>query len=88
LLVDHYHRLIMAAGKTFESMLHGAYKSKADYLEFVRKLNRAEKEVNQAALQTVGRNDTARDFVDRMEKAVEVIRQSDADKYFPEGTGE
>ena len=69
-------------------MLQGAYKSKADYLEFARKLSRAEKEVNHAALQTVGRNAAARDFIDRMEEAVEAIRQSDAGKYFPEGTGE
>jgi hypothetical protein len=88
LLVDHYHRLIMTEGKTFEYMLQGAYKSKADYLEFARKLSRAEKEVNHAALQTVGRNAAARDFIDRMEEAVEAIRQSDAGKYFPEGTGE
>ncbi len=85
LLVDHYCRLIVSEGKTFEAMLHGAYKDRADYLEFIRTLNRAEKEVNHAALQTVGKNDAAREFVDRMEKSLEAIRRLDADKFF---TGE
>jgi len=83
LLTGHYHRLIISAGKTYAEMLKDAYPDRAGYLEFVSKLNQAEKDVNHAALVTVGRNDNARQFVEKMEKSVQKIRQLDADKYFP-----
>jgi hypothetical protein len=82
LLIGHYHILMMAEGKDYESMLRGAYGDRQVYLEFLRQLNRAEKEVNHAALQMVGKNDSAREFVTNMEKSVEEIRRMDADKYF------
>jgi len=83
LLTVHYHRLIMSGGKTYEEMVKAAYPGGQGYLEFVRKLNQAEKEVNHAALSTVGKNDSARQFVGKMEKSIEEIRRLDADKYFP-----
>jgi hypothetical protein len=88
LLINHYHRLIMSEGKTYEAMVKGAYPDRQRYLEFVRRLNQAEKEVNHTALGTVGSNDSARLFVDKMEKSVGSIRQLDADRYFPELNGD
>ena len=87
LLIGHYHSLIMSEGKTFEAMAKGAYKDRESYLEFVRQINRAETEVNHTALQAVGKNDAARLFVSKMEKAVEEVRRLDADKYFPADPG-
>ena len=83
LLARHYYRLIMAEGKTYEDMVRGAYPERREYLDFVRRLNQAEKEVNHAALTTVGRNEAGLNFINKMEKAVEKIRQIDADRYFP-----
>lgn len=83
LLAGHYYSLIMAEGKTYETMVKGAYPDRQLYLDFIRRLNQAEKEVNHAALATVGKNNNARQFVEKMEKSIEKIRQMDADKYFP-----
>jgi hypothetical protein len=83
LLAAHYYGLIISGGKAFEDMLKGAYSGRQAYLEFVDRLNQAEKEVNHTALSTVGKNDSARQFIDKMEKSVEAIRLLDADKYFP-----
>lgn len=88
LLIGHYHNLIVTEGKTYEAMLRAAYKERQSYLEFVRRLNRVEREVNHAALQTVGKNESARQFVSRMEKSVEEVRQLDTDRYYPVEAGE
>lgn len=83
LLAGHYHRLIMTEGKAFDEMITAAYPDRQSYLDFLRRLNQAEKDVNHAALSTVGRNEASVKFIDRMEKALEKIRRLDADKYFP-----
>lgn len=83
LLAGHYYKLIITEGKTYEEMVEEAYSERREYLDFVRRLNQAEKEVNHAALATVGRNEASLNFINKMEKAVEKIRQTDADKYFP-----
>lgn len=83
LLIGHYQSLLISEGKTYEAMLRGAVKDRQSYLDHVKRLNHAEKEVNRAALQTVVRNESARAFVSRMEKSVEEIRRLDADRYFP-----
>lgn len=83
LLAGHYHRLIMAEGKAYNEMLAAAYPERQGYLDFLRRLNQAEKEVNHAALSVIGRNEASVNFIDRMEKSLEKIRRMDADKYFP-----
>jgi hypothetical protein len=83
LLIGHYHKLVMSGGKTYKEMLKSAYTGRDDYEEFMGQLSRAEKEVNSAALQIAGKNETARGFVARMEKSLEEIRKMDADKYYP-----
>ncbi len=83
LLAEHYHSLIMTEGKTYSEMLTAAYPHRQEYLDFLRRLNQAEKDVNHAALSTVGRNEASVNFIDRMEKSLVKIRMMDADKYFP-----
>jgi hypothetical protein len=82
LLIRHYHGLIVTKFKTYETMLKGAYPGREAYLEFIKKLSQAEREVNRAALATVGKNDASRKFVDKMQASIENIRRLDADKYF------
>jgi len=82
LLLDHYSKLINADGKKYEIMVNNAYGTKKRYLEFLDQLKRAEKDVNYAALQTVGNNASAKDFVFKMEKAVQSIRAASADIFF------
>lgn len=83
LLSGHYHRLIMTDGKSYDEMLVAAYGDRQAYLDFLRRLSQAEREVNRAALSTVGRNEASIKFVAKMENSLENIRQLDAEKYFP-----
>ena len=84
LLSEHYHGLIMTQGKAYNEMLTAAYRDRQAYLDFLRMLSQAERDVNHAALSTVGRNESSIRFVDKMQKSLENIRQLDAEKYFPD----
>jgi len=83
LLTDHYQKLLMSEGKTYCEMVRAAYVDRTSYDTFLRRLNSAEKDVNRAALQIVGKSPEAKDFVARMEESVNQIRNRDLDNYFP-----
>ena len=85
LLIDHYLVLLNSEGKTYRDMVLAAYRDRDAYNTFLNRLIAAEKEVNRAALQTVGRDSSAREFVARMEEAVSRVRANDSDKTFPVG---
>jgi hypothetical protein len=84
LLTRHYYSLIITEFKTYETMLKRAYTDRKAYLEFARQLSKAEREVNLAALDAVGKNDTSRKFVSKMQTSVENTRRLNAEKYFPD----
>jgi len=83
LLIDHYQKLLVSEGKTYSDMVKAAYKDREVFKTFLYRLTSAEKEVNRAALQIVGKNVEAKDFVARMEEAVAYIRDRDLDNIFP-----
>ncbi len=83
LLIDHYQKLIMSEGKTYRDMVKSAYVDRESFDTFLHRLSSAEKDVNRAALQIVSKSTEARDFVARMEKSVNQIRNRDLDNYFP-----
>lgn len=83
LLIDHYLILVNSDGKTYREMVRAAYGDRHAYNTFIDRLTTAEKEVNRAALQTLGSNKAARDFTSRMEEAVSHIRANDTDNTFP-----
>jgi hypothetical protein len=85
LLIDHYLILINSEGKTYRDMVLTAYRDRDPYNTFLIRLTAAEKDVNRVALQTVGGNSAAREFVSRMEEAVSRIRANDTDNMFPAG---
>ncbi|MFC2040795.1 NF038143 family protein [Chloroflexota bacterium] len=82
LLLEHYLKLLEAEGKTFESMVRNAYKNAEQYKVFMRELARAEKAVNQEALQAVGKDKAARKMVSEMEKTANSIRASEVENIF------
>ena len=86
LLLDHYSKLINADGKKYETMVKNAYGTRQRYLEFLDQLRHAEKDVNHAALQIVGSNASSRDFISKMEKAVQSMRAAGADTIFSDDT--
>ena len=88
LLIDHYQKLLVSEGKTYSDMVKAAYGDRGAFEAFLNRLTSAEKEVNRAALQIVGKNVEAKDFVARMEEAVGHIRDRDLDVLFPLTSGE
>ncbi len=83
LLIDHYQKLLIAEGKAYNDMVKAAYGERDAFSAFLNRLGSAEKEVNRAALQIVGKNVEAKGFVTRMEEAVAYIRDRDLDTIFP-----
>jgi hypothetical protein len=83
LLVDHYHRLLNAEGKTYPSMVKHGYGSRKDYAAFLKQLEQAEKEVNRAATQTL-RTSSAPEIVSKMEEAADRVRSAEVEKIFGE----
>lgn len=82
LLIDHYLKLLEAEGKDYPSLIKNAYKTQGNYTNFLHQLKHAEKEVNRAALQTLGKTQTASEMVSAIEKAADRMRMAEADKIF------
>jgi hypothetical protein len=81
LLLDHYHRLLMTEGKDYESMVKNTYRTREDYVIFLKQLELAEKEVNRAATQTLGTS-SAPEIVSKMEEATDRRRTAEAERIF------
>ncbi len=81
LLMDHYSRLLKAEGKDYPAMVKNAYVTHEEYGVFLRELQRAEKAVNQAAVQTV-RTQSAGQIVSQMEDVSERVRTAESEKIF------
>jgi hypothetical protein len=81
LLIDHYGRLLGAEGKDYPSMVRNAYRTRANYAAFLQELEKAEKEVYQAATQTV-KTSSAREVASRMEEAAAGVRRAELNRLF------
>jgi hypothetical protein len=81
LLIDHYGRLLEAEGKDYPSMVRNAYRTRENYVAFLQELEEAEKEVYQAATQTV-KTSSAREIASRMEEAAARARRAELDRLF------
>jgi len=82
LLIDHYARLLEAEGKDYPSMVKNAYRTRESYVAFLEELQQAEKEVYQAATQTV-KTSSAREIASKMEEATTRIRRAELERLFP-----
>jgi len=82
LLIDHYCKLLNAEGDDYPSLVKNAYQTQNNYATFLHQLKQAEKEVNRAALQTVGKRRAAHEIVSTMEKATQRMRIAEAEKIF------
>jgi hypothetical protein len=81
LLIDHYCRLLGAEGKDYPSMVRDAYRTRENYVAFLEELEGAEKEVYQAATQTV-KTSSAREIASKMEEATAKVRRAELDRLF------
>lgn len=86
LLIDHYGRLLEAEGKDYPSMVRNAYRTRENYVAFLEELEEAEKDVYQAATQTV-KTSSAREIASKMEETAARVRGAELDQLFP-GPGE
>jgi hypothetical protein len=86
LLIDHFSKLMAVAGRDFKALVNGAYQSPDAYLDFLTRLGSHEKEVNMAALRTLGtRGDPA--LVFRMEETLDRLRRDGAREIFQTPVG-
>jgi hypothetical protein len=81
LLFEHYSKLMAADGKDYDALICNAYGSRHNYLNFHERLKALEKNVSDAARQTLGsKADTS--ALLKIEKATEDVRQSRIEKIF------
>ena len=81
LLMDHYCKLMQAEGSDYDTLVLGAYRTRAQYNVFLEGLRGAEEKVALAARQTLGANtDTV--MAERIETATNSARMAEIDKIF------
>jgi hypothetical protein len=81
LLVDHYTRLLNAAGKDYASLVTHAYQTAADYASFLEALKSAENEVMGAARRTLG-DQTDMETAAKIESITANMRTAEVKKIF------
>jgi len=81
LLVDHYTRLLNAAGKDYASLVIHAYQTAADYASFLEALKSTENEVMGAARRTLG-DQTDMETAAKIESITANMRTAEVKKIF------
>jgi hypothetical protein len=81
LLVDHYTRLLNAAGKDYASLVTHAYQTATDYSSFLEALKSAENEVMGAARRTLG-DQTDMETAAKIESITANMRTAEVKKIF------
>ena len=87
-LTDHYLRLLKANVEGHDQMVKAAYKSKKEYLAFLKKLNGKEQEVIQASVATVrtGSKKERMTWYRKVQNAIQDARRDEADTIFSNGS--
>jgi hypothetical protein len=81
LLFDNYRKLMGAEGNDFDALTRSAYGSRQNYIVFHRRLVAAEKNVSDAARQTLGSKADVGALL-RIDKATEEVRQTKINNIF------
>ena len=83
LLVDHYHALLSGTGNSYPSLVAGAYKFRENYVEFLKRLEEAERQVNQASLRAYGNEvENLPDIIAKMERILAAFRADETRNIF------
>jgi hypothetical protein len=83
LLVEHYTDLLRAEGDDFETLVRSAYKSRANYLLFLNRLNQCERGLNKALMpQFKDKASDVSDVMKKMEVASEKLQRERAARIF------
>jgi hypothetical protein len=81
LLIDHYCRLLNAEGENYGSLVINAYQAPESFKNFLAQLKAFEKEVNLAAMQTLGSRADP-ELVAGMEETTDRVRMAATQKIF------
>lgn len=83
-LTDHYLRLLKTNGEDHGQMVKAVYKSRKEYLAFLKKLNGKEQEVIQASVGTVrtGSKKERMTWYRKVQDAIQDARQDEADAIY------
>jgi hypothetical protein len=81
LLFEHYRKLLAADGRDYDALICSAYGNRPNYLTFHEQLIALEKNVSDAARQTLGSRADINVLL-KIEKATEEVRQSRIEKIF------
>ena len=81
LLIDHYCRLLNAEGENYASLVINVYQALESFTNFLAQLKALEKEVNLAAMQTLGSRADP-ELVAGMEETTDRVRMVVAQKIF------
>ena len=82
LLIDHYGRLMQAEGSDYAALAAAAYQTREDYMAFQTQLVLAEREVTQAARETLGSR-ADHQTAAGIEAAAEKFRQQEIETIYP-----
>ncbi|MEW6661163.1 MAG: NF038143 family protein [Bacillota bacterium] len=83
LLVDHYLKLLNAAGESYRDLIVDAYQTRSRYLEYLQQLAQAEREVNAVAVFAVKSEETTLSGITgKMEQALAALRHKEAEQFF------
>ena len=82
LLIDHYSRLLNAAGQDYAALVTHVYQTADSYSSFLEALGTAEKDVISAARRTLG-SQTDMAAADKIESITENMRVAEVNKIFP-----
>ena len=81
LLIDHYCKLLQTEGKDYIALVIGAYQNKAAYTNFITQLKAAEKDVADAARETLGTK-ADEEALAKLDSATDRIRAKAANMIF------
>ena len=83
-LTDHYLRLLKANGEGYAQTIKASYKTKKEYLSFLKKLQGIEQEVIQASVATVrtGSKKERVTWYRKVQDAIQGARRDEADAIF------
>lgn len=81
LLIDHYGRLLNAEGENYASLVINVYQALESFTNFLAQLKALEKDVNLAAMQTLGSRADP-ELVAGMEETTDRVRMAAAQKIF------
>jgi hypothetical protein len=81
LLIPHYQRLFRTEMRRYADCITAAYPTHKDYLSFLDRLHRAEKNVAAAAVEIMG-NGANLDMVKRIERCSHQLRLKKADRFY------